>query len=132
MNEMIRVVLADDHATTRWAMRLCLKQAADIDVVGEAENGRQAVALVGDLAPDVVVMDIHMPEMDGLEAIRVLRQTRAPVKIIAVSSVSMYARDALMLGADMFLPKSQAFTQLRDAVLAVMGKGQQRWLAAAR
>ena len=67
---MIRVLIADDQALVRGGFKLILESQKDIEVVGEAENGREAVELAQELAPDVILMDIRMPELDGIEAAR--------------------------------------------------------------
>ena len=72
----LRILLADDHTLIRAGLRLVVEQQADFTVVGEADNGRQAVAMAESLAPDVVVMDIGMPELNGIEACRQIREKR--------------------------------------------------------
>ncbi|NLT74690.1 MAG: response regulator transcription factor, partial [Chloroflexi bacterium] len=85
-SQRIRVLIADDHAMVRSGLRLFLLAMPDVDLVGEASNGREAVALCADLAPDVVLMDLVMPEMDGIDAIRLLREQQPDIRVLALSS----------------------------------------------
>jgi DNA-binding NarL/FixJ family response regulator len=82
----IRVVLADDHAVMRIGIRNLLSRSPDIEVVGEGSNGLEAIELVNKFKPDVLVLDMEMPIMDGVEAARRLRESQSPVKILALSS----------------------------------------------
>src|SRR5437870_11635756 len=84
--QKIRVILADDHTVVRQGLRALLVAEADMDIVGEAENGRQAVQLVKQLLPDVVVMDVAMPVLNGLEATRQIVQAAPATKVLVLSS----------------------------------------------
>ena len=105
----IRVVIADDQQLIRDGFRMILGSEPDIDVVGEAANGLQAVALTRELAPDVVLMDIRMPELDGIEATRRIlareRDTHTSVLILTTFDLDEYVYDALLAGASGFLLK---------------------------
>ena len=82
----IRVFIADDHAIVRKGIRAVLEIVPDIDVVGEAENGREAVAQVEALRPDIILMDLVMPEMDGIEAIRRIKDRRPEARILVLTT----------------------------------------------
>ena len=82
----IRIILVDDHAVVRRGLRSFFELVDDIDVVGEAENGRLGVELAAELKPDVVLMDLLMPEMDGLTAIAAIKATQPEVEIVALTS----------------------------------------------
>lgn len=122
---MIRVLLADDHAVVRTGFRLLLQARADIAVVGEAESGEAACQHYLELSPDVVVMDIAMPGMGGIEALRRIRAHDPHARILALSAHDdpMHARRALREGALGFLSKRSAPEALLEAVSAV-GSGQ--------
>ena len=85
-SDPIRVFIADDHAIVRKGIRAVLEIVPDIDVVGEAENGREAVAQVEALRPDVVLMDLVMPEMDGIEAIRRIKDRQPEARILVLTT----------------------------------------------
>lgn len=116
----IRIVLADDHKIVRDGLRSLLEQQPDMQVVAEAENGSAAVQLVRELCPDVVIMDIAMPEMDGIEATRQIARQAAGVKVIGLSMYSdkHFTSEMLKAGAHSYLPKDCAFEQLAQAVRA--------------
>ncbi len=120
---MIRVVLADDQALLRAGLRALLDAEDDIEIVGEAANGREAVALVRSNHPHVVLMDIRMPDIDGLEATRriaadpELEATR--VIILTTFDLDEYVFEALRIGASGFLVKDTAPTALLAGVRAV-------------
>ena len=120
---MIRVALADDHALVRGGMRLVLEVADDLKVVGEAENGVEAIDLVAREAPDVIVMDIRMPELDGIEATRrlVARGARTRVLVVTTFDLDEYVFEALRAGASGFLLKDAAPDSLADAIRTVAG-----------
>src|SRR5919197_166275 len=103
----IRVLIADDHAVVRNGLRAFLDVVPDIDVVGEAENGAEALERVRQLQPDVVVMDMVMPELDGVAATKALRETSPNVHVLALSSFTDDERvlPALGAGAVGFLTK---------------------------
>ena len=118
---MIRVVVADDQALVRGGFRLILEAQPDIEVVGEAADGRDAVARAREQRPDVVLMDIRMPGMDGLEATRRLMTTQNPPRVLILTTFDLdeYVYDALRVGASGFLLKDVRPEQLADAVRAV-------------
>ena len=120
---MIRVVIADDQALVRGGFRLILEAQKDIEVVGEAANGREALALARELAPDVVLMDIRMPELDGLETTRrLLADDVAPrVLMLTTFDEDEYVYDAMKSGASGFLLKDIAPERLAEAVRIVAG-----------
>ena len=117
---MIRVVLADDQALVRAGFRMLLEVEPDIDVVGEADDGAGAVELVRDLRPDVVLMDVRMPGVDGLAALRVIGgdPDLGAVKVLVLTTFELdeYVFEAVRLGASGFLVKH---TQPADLVRAV-------------
>ncbi len=122
---MIRVLLVDDHAVVRTGFRLLLQARPDIAVVGEAESGETACQRYLELSPDVVVMDIAMPGMGGIEALRRIRAHDPRARVLALSAHDdpMHARRALREGALGFLSKRSAPEALLEAVPAV-GSGQ--------
>jgi len=122
---MIRVLLADDHAVVRTGFRLLLQARPDVAVVGEAESGEAACQRYVELSPDVVVMDIAMPGMGGIEALRRIRAHDPQARVLALSAHDdpMHARRALREGALGFLSKRSAPEALLEAVAAI-GAGQ--------
>jgi DNA-binding NarL/FixJ family response regulator len=118
---MIRVLIADDQALVRGGFRLILEAQKDIDVVGEAEDGEDAVTQVRDLRPDVVLMDIRMPKMDGLEATRRLLSANGESRVLVLTTLDAdeYVYEAMKAGASGFLLKDVRPEQLADAVRVV-------------
>jgi DNA-binding NarL/FixJ family response regulator len=118
---MIRVLIADDQALVRGGFRLILDAQHDIEVVGEASDGREALVQARELAPDVVLMDIRMPELDGLEATRRLlgRDGDCRVLILTTFDLDEYVYEAMKAGASGFLIKDVRPEQLADAVRVV-------------
>ncbi len=117
----IRVLLADDHAVVRQGFRLILSQHPDIEVVGEASNGREAVEKTLELHPDVTVTDIAMPELNGVEVVRQIRQNAPKVKVVVLSmhKDAVYVRETLRAGAKGYLLKDSIDQDLVKAVRAV-------------
>ncbi len=122
----VRVLIADDQQLIRDGFRMILATATDIEIVGEASNGAEAVSLARELRPDVVLMDIRMPELDGIEATRrILAQNHTPetsVLILTTFDLDEYVYDALRAGASGFLLKDVPARQLVSAIRTV-GEG---------
>jgi DNA-binding NarL/FixJ family response regulator len=118
---MIRVLIADDQALVRGGFRLILDAQQDIEVVGEANDGREALAQARELAPDVVLMDIRMPEVDGLEATRRLLGGDGDCRVLILTTFDLdeYVYEAMKAGASGFLIKDVRPEQLADAVRVV-------------
>jgi two-component system invasion response regulator UvrY len=118
---MIRVLLVDDHAVVRMGFRLLLQSTAEMSVIAEADCGEAACQLYLDVNPDVVVMDLAMPGMGGLEALRRIRARDPHAKVLTLSAhdAPMHARRALQEGALGFLSKRSAPEALLEAVSAV-------------
>ena len=117
----IRVLLADDHGILRAGLRALLGNEADIEVIGEAADGEEAVARTAALDPDVVVLDIAMPRLDGLEATRRIRDRglRARILILTVHAEERYLLPVLRAGGAGYVLKSGADTDLLDAIRTV-------------
>jgi two-component system response regulator NreC len=117
----IRIALADDHAVMRTGLRLVLERQSDFTVIGEAADGREAVALVLKEAPDVLVMDIGMPNLNGIEAARQVAASAPQVSVVILSmhSDEAYVLRALKAGARAYLLKESAEADLIAAIRAV-------------
>jgi DNA-binding NarL/FixJ family response regulator len=121
---VIRVVIVDDQALVRGGFQMILSGQPDIDVVGVAENGDQAVRLVAELTPDVALMDVRMPVMDGLEATRrILAAPSVRTKVVMLTTFDLdeYVYAALVAGASGFLLKETRPEVLADAVRTIAG-----------
>ena len=118
---MIRVLLADDHAVVRTGFRLLLQTQSDVSVVGEAASGEAACQLYAELNPDVLVLDLAMPGMGGLETLKRIRAKHAHARVLALSAHDdpVHARRALQEGALGFLSKRGAPETLLEAVTVV-------------
>jgi DNA-binding NarL/FixJ family response regulator len=119
----VRVVVVDDQALVRGAFRVLVDSAPDLEVVGEGENGAEAVALVRDLEPDVVLMDIRMPVMDGLEATGAIARLGVGTRVLVLTTFDLdeYVFGALRAGASGFLLKDTPPVQLLDGIRVVAG-----------
>jgi two-component system, NarL family, response regulator NreC len=117
----VRILLADDHTVMRAGLRALLERQPNLEVVGEAEDGRQSVQLASSHVPDVVVMDIAMPNLNGVEATRrmVSKQPTISVVILSMYSDESYVMRALEAGARAYLLKDSAVTDLIRAIEAV-------------
>jgi two-component system, NarL family, response regulator YdfI len=122
VSDKIRVLITDDHTIVRDGLRLILETADHIEVVGEAENGRMALQLAAELQPDVILMDLRMPEMDGLTAIGYLQKEQPQIAVIILTT---YNEDALMLrglqaGARGYLLKDMSRESLIQTIEAAI------------
>jgi DNA-binding NarL/FixJ family response regulator len=121
MSKKTRVLLADDHGLVRQGFRMILAAESDMEIVGEAANGREAAEMAERLQPDVVVMDVAMPELNGIEATRRLSESAPRTRILALSmhKDSVYVREILRAGARGYLLKDAFDRDLVGAVRAV-------------
>jgi len=117
----IRVAIADDQALVRSGFRLILEARTDLEVVGEGEDGVEAVALVQELAPDVILLDIRMPNLDGIEATRQIVASGSDTRILVLTTFDLdeYVYEAVRAGASGFLLKDVRPAELVDAIRVV-------------
>lgn len=117
-----RIVLADDHAVLRSGLKMLLNAQNDLLVVGEATNGNEALEVVREQSPDLLLLDITMPESDGLQVLQQIRHTQPNVRVLVLTmhEEEGYLRRALEAGAAGYCPKSAADAELISAVRAVM------------
>ena len=117
----VRLLIADDHALVRQGLRGILEREPDIEIVGEAHNGREAVDLCRALGPNLVLMDVRMPEMDGLEATRAIKHERPEVGVLMVTMHDNhdYRREATKAGAAGYVLKDAPRDELIGAVRRV-------------
>jgi DNA-binding NarL/FixJ family response regulator len=113
-----RVLIADDQRSVREALRCLLALSPQIEIVGEAADGQDALDLVAERHPNVVLMDIQMPGMDGLEATRRIKGQWPQIRVIALTIYARYRSKALSAGADVFLVKGCGSGALQEAILA--------------
>lgn len=120
--ESVRVLIVDDHKILRDGLRALLETEGDLAIVAEADTGAEAVRLATTLAPDVIIMDINLPDMSGLDAIRAIRKENAGVRILVLSMYSRreFVLQAIDAGCDGYLPKSSTHTSLVEAIRVVM------------
>jgi len=118
----IRILLADDHKITRQGLRSLLEKEQDMEVVAEAQDGRTAVLLVRQVWPNLVIMDVSMPDLNGVEATRQIVAAAPNVKVIALSmhSDTLFVAEMLKSGANGYLLKDCAFEELARAIRTVM------------
>lgn len=122
MNDVKRIFLADDHAVLRSGLRLLIEKQDDLEVVGEAGNGRETLAQVEQLQPDVILLDINMPELDGLKALPQLRERvpKSKILILTMHDDVAYLQEALANGAAGYVLKQAVDTELLMAIYAVL------------
>jgi two-component system response regulator NreC len=118
----VRIILAEDHRITREGLVNLLQERPDMEVVGEAENGREAVRLAKELSPDLVIMDVTMPDLNGIDATRIITTGSNNTKVIALSMYSdkQFVQGMIQAGASGYLLKDCAFEELVSAIKAVI------------
>ena len=120
---MIKVLLADDQALVRSGFRMILEARDDFDVIGEAANGREAVELATITSPNVILMDVRMPELDGVEATRLILGAGSPARVLILTTFDLdeYVVRAIRAGASGFMLKDVRPQQLVEAIRVVAG-----------
>jgi DNA-binding NarL/FixJ family response regulator len=123
-----RLLIVDDHDLIRESTQLMLEGEPDLEVVGEAANGHHALELCRQLRPDLVLMDVRMPEMDGLTATREIKKEMPTISVLVVSAYESedYRREAASAGATDYILKDAERYQLLEAVHAALGKRGER------
>jgi two-component system, NarL family, nitrate/nitrite response regulator NarL len=121
----VRVLVADDHPAMRGALGRLVREHRHMDLVGEAGDGEQAISVIARLNPDVALIDVRMPRLDGLGLLRRLRVEDCPVRVLLISGSddSEIAHEAICLGAAGFLSKDAEEDEICDAIIAVAGGG---------
>ena len=130
INEPIRVLLADDHPVVRSGIRNLLEKASGIKVVGEASDGEEALNMVQDIQPDILLLDMEMPKLRGVDVAKQLRATGSPVRILVLSAYDdkQYILELLANGAAGYLTKEEAPETIVEAVLGV-ARGEEGWVS---
>jgi two-component system, NarL family, response regulator NreC len=120
----ITIILADDHSIFRQGLRALLDKQSSLEVIGEAGNGREAIALVEELSPQVIVMDVGMPDLNGIEATRRIVGKFPKTKVIGLSmhNDKHFVKQMLQAGASGYLLKESIFEELVQAIEAVVNK----------
>jgi len=126
----IRVLLADDHPVVRTGIRNLLGRSPDIQVVGEASNGTEALQLCDELKPDVILLDMEMPGLKGVEVAQRLRSMESSIRVLALSAYDdkQYILELLESGASGYLTKEEATETIIDAIRGV-SQGEQGWVS---
>ncbi len=119
MNDRIRVLIADDQLRARRSLKALLTTLPQIDQVREAVNGCEGIRLIEESQPDLVLFDVHMPDMDGIQATRLVRARWPKIKIIVLSMDEVNTSDALAAGADAFFGKGEPPQKLLDVLVTL-------------
>ncbi len=122
MSQKYRVVIVEDHAIIREGLRSLLSSSKDFEVVGEAEDGREAIKFIGELRPDLVLTDLSMPKMDGMDMIETIKNESPDTKVIAltVHRTEEYVLATLKAGADGYVLKEADYAELMTAIKNVL------------
>jgi DNA-binding NarL/FixJ family response regulator len=123
MENQVKILIAEDHTILREGLKALLPASTDLAGIGEADDGRQAVHLAERLSPDLILMDLSMPRMDGLEAIREIKKRWPQIKVLAltVHKTEEYVLSALQAGVDGYLLKDATHQEMMTAVRSVLG-----------
>lgn len=126
----IRVLLVDDHPIVRAGIRTLLSAQSNIEVVGETSDGTQVIPMVGELSPDVLVLDVQLPGLNGVEIARQIKSAQIPVYVLALSAHDdiQYIRNLLAHGAAGYLTKEEAADTIVEAIQGI-ARGEQGWLS---
>lgn len=117
MKRRVKVLVTDDRRSTRQGLRALLSLLPEVEIIAEAADGRQSLDFVAEYRPDVVLMDLQMPRMDGVEATRRIKEQWPAVRVIALTIHPQYRAEALAAGADVFLLKESEPGALIGAIL---------------
>ena len=117
MERPVRVLIADDRWVTRQGIRALLSQFPQVEIVGEAADGQESIDMVPLCRPDVVLLDVQMPIMDGLEATRRIKSRWPSVRVVVLTMYARYRSSALAAGADVFLLKGGTTEDLQAAIM---------------
>ncbi len=130
MKHKIRVLLADDHPIVRAGIRTLLSGQPNIEVVGEISDGTQVIPMVQELTPDVLVLDIQLPGLNGVEIARQIKSAQIPVQVLALSAHDdiQYIRNLLSDGAAGYLTKEEAADTIVDAIVGI-SRGEHGWVS---
>jgi DNA-binding NarL/FixJ family response regulator len=122
MMSNIRIAIVDDHEIVRDGIKILLEDEPGIDIIFEAENGKKAVKLCSSNVPDIVIMDITMPEMDGIEATKIIKDANSDIKILALTMLSedQHIRRMIKAGASGYILKSSGKEELLKAIKKIM------------
>ena len=123
MTDKVRVLVVDDKETTCDGLKANLEVTRDIEVISQASNGLEALTVIEESLPDVVLMDVRMPVMDGIEATRRIKESWPDIKVIILSMYSTYKEQSLKAGADHFLVKGVNTESLADDIKEVVISG---------
>lgn len=115
---IVRALIADDHSAVRDGLIAALATVPDVEVLGAAQDGAEALRLAHELRPEVVILDLHLPGLSGLAVLRGLSSTHPGVRVVAYSADVRLRRDALELGACAFVPKGAPLRELLEAIRA--------------
>ena len=121
-NDEINVIIADDQESTRRALKALLAFEPRIVIVGEAANGNEAIRLVGEIKPDLVLIDVHMPVLDGLKATQKIKSSWPQVKVVIYTMFPGYQEDAYQVGADYFMIKGNPGVSPSQIILSFFPK----------
>lgn len=117
---MLNLMIVEDNSRARRALRTFLSQQAGINVIAEASNGQEAITRMTNQIPDVALMDVRMPVMDGLDATKIIKQAWPQVRIVILSMYSDYQVDAFAAGADAFVSKGSSMEELTGAICGLL------------
>lgn len=122
----MKLIIADDSSIIRERIRVKIKDLAQFELVGEATNGKLALEMIRQLDPDVIILDLHMPEMGGIEVLKRIKEGRFKAKVCILTNYTypQYKSRCMSLGAEYFLSKSEDFEKLDSVISAIINESQ--------